>query len=141
VAIAVDLGQGRAPWLAERARVESERSFPRWRQRLEDTVYLLLGQSWPNSDRSTVVGWFTVWTRWLWPPLIVVVMVALARRRYRGMAHLLPVCALGSIGLLLLQSEGVMEARFREPLDPLLVASAALISPPLRKRQGSTLPA
>jgi hypothetical protein len=141
VAIAVDLGQGRAPWLAERARVESERSFPRWRQRLEDTVYLLLGQSWPNSDRSTVVGWFTVWTRWLWPPLIVVVMVALARRRYRGMAHLLPVCALGSIGLLLLQSEGVMEARFREPLDPLLVASAALISPPPRKRQGSTLPA
>ena len=141
VAISVDLNQGRAPWLAERARVESERSFPRWRQRLEDTVYLFFGQSWPNSDRSTSVGWLTVWTRWLWPVIVIVLIGALARRRYRGIACLLPVCALGSMGLLLLQSEGVMEARFREPLDPLLLASAVLIALPQRRRQLPTLAA
>jgi CHASE2 domain-containing sensor protein len=98
-------------------------------------VYLFFGQSWPNSDRSTIVGWLTVWTRWLWPGIVIVLIGALARRRYRGIAHLLPVCALGSMGLLLLQSEGVMEARFREPLDPLLLASVVLICVPLRRRQ------
>lgn len=133
VTIAIDLTQGRAPWLAERARVESERSFPRWRQRFEDGLYLLFGQSWPNSDRSSVVGWLTVWTRWLWPALIALLAGAVATRRYRGIGYLLPLCALGSLGLLLLQSEGVMEARFREPLDPLLIAAVALISTPRRK--------
>jgi hypothetical protein len=134
VSIAVDLTQGRAPWLAERARVTAERSFPRGRQRLEDTMYLLFGQSWPNSDRSGVVGWLTVWTRWLWPVLIGLAVAALARRRYRGIAHLLPICAAGSLGLLLLQNEGVMEARFREPLDPLLVAAVVLIGVQPRTR-------
>jgi len=128
VAIAIDLTRGRAPWLAERARAESERSFPRWRQRLEDGVYLLFGQSWPNSDRGTLVGWLTVWTRWFWPALIAVLIGAVAARRYRGIAYLLPICALGSLGLLLLQSEGVMEARFREPLDPLLIAAVVLVA-------------
>ncbi len=127
VVIAVDLAGGRAPWLAERTRVTAERSFPRWRQRLEDTSYLLLGQSWPNSDRSTIVGWLTVWTRWLWPVLMLLLVTALVRRRYLGVGYLLPVCALGSLGLLLLQTEGVMEARFREPLDPLLIAAVAPI--------------
>jgi hypothetical protein len=128
VSISIDLAGGRAAWIAEKERVARERTFPWWRQRLEDSAYVLFGQSWPNSDRSSVVGWLTVWTRWLWAPLIVVLIAALSGRRYRSPAYLLPICGLGTLGLLLLQSEGVMEARFREPIDTLLVCSALLMT-------------
>ncbi len=129
VSIAIDLAEGRRAWTLERARVAAQRSFPSGRRRFEDALYLLFGQAWPNSDRSTLIGWLTVWTRWLWAPLIAWVAVAALRGRYRGRDLLLPACALGSIALLLLQSEGVMEARFREPVDALLVCSALLIRP------------
>ena len=126
--IAIDLSRGRAAWIAEKDRIAGLRTFPAWRQRLEDVIYALFGQSWPNSDRSTVFGWLTVWTRWLWAPLIAVVAVALAARRYRGPAFYLPICGLGTLGLLLLQNEGVMEARYRAPIDAILVCSALLMS-------------
>ncbi len=125
--IAIDLTQGRAGWLAEKQRMASERTFPGWRQRGEDVLYLLFGQSWPNSDRSSVVGWLTLWTRWVWAPLIAVVAVALFKHRYRGQEMILPICGLGTLVLLALQSEGVMEARFREPIDAILVCSALLV--------------
>jgi hypothetical protein len=122
--IRIDLPRGRAAWRAEKARVRSLRTFPAWRQRGEDALYLFFGQNWPNSDRSSVLGWLTLWTRWAWAPLIGWVAWALWRGRYRGPAAVLPLCALGTLGLLLLQGEGVMEARFREPLDAIFVAAA-----------------
>ncbi len=135
--IAIDLPQGRAAWKAEKERIARERTFPAWRQRMEDFAYALFGQSWPNSDHATVVGELTVWTRWLWAPLIAVVAVALLRRRYRGPAYLLPLCGLGTLALLLLQREGVMEARYREPIDAIVIASALLMTRrPARERQG-----
>jgi hypothetical protein len=139
--ISIDPARGRAPWIAEKQRMAHERSFPAWRQRLEDCVYALFGQTWPNSDRSSLVGWLTVWTRWLWAPLIAVVAVGLLRRRYHGPAYLLPVCGLGTLALLLLQSEGVMEARYREPIDAILVCSALLMTSrrPEDRRQATRL--
>jgi hypothetical protein len=126
--IKVDLAQGRAPWIAEKERVRRQRMFPIWRQRLEDSAYLLFAQSWPNSDPASIFGRLTLWTRWMWAPLILLVSWGLLTRRYRGAANLMPVCALGTIMLLLLQHEGVMEARFREPVDAILACSALLIT-------------
>jgi hypothetical protein len=130
--IAVDLTQGRAPWKAElervaRERAAQERVFPAWRQRMEAIVYTLFGQTWPNSDPDTWMGWLTLWSRWLWAPLILVVAAALVARRFTGAAYLLPVCGLGTVLLLVLQSESPMEARYREPVDAILVCSALLI--------------
>jgi len=126
VAIAIDLAQGRPAWTRERQHVAEQRTFPRWRQRLEDTLYLLFGQDWPNSDIHTLIGWLTLWSRWVWAPWIGWVVVSALQGRYRGRDRVLPACALGSILLLLLQSEGVMEARFREPVDAMLVCAALL---------------
>ena len=125
--IAIDLARGRAAWLAEMQRVARQRTFPIWRQRWEDFLYVMFGQAWPNSDRTSVFGWLTEWTRWMWPPLIAVVVWAIAQHRYRGAAWIVAACALGTLALLLLQSEGVMEARFREPIDAMLVASVLLV--------------
>jgi hypothetical protein len=127
VSIAVDLTRGRSGWTAEKARVEHQPLFPAWRRRKEDLLYLLFGQSWPNSDRASVAGWLTVWTRWLWAPLIAVVAYGACRRRFHAISWLFPAGALGTLGLLLLQSESVMEARYREPLDAILICSAWLM--------------
>ncbi len=132
IAVKIDLTQGRAPWISARDSVRKLRTFPVWRQRMEDFLHLLFGQVWPNSDPGTPVGWLTVWMRWLLTPLILLVAWGLATRRYRGADYLLPLCALGTIALLLVQNEGVMEARFREPADAILVCAALL----LRLRRG-----
>lgn len=126
--IAVDLKQGRAGWRAEKNRVAQQRTFAAWRQRWEDALYLLYGQTWPNSDRSSVFGWLTLWTRWIWAPVIAVTIWGALRHRYRGPAYIFPACALGTLALLLLQGEGVMEARYREPIDAILIGSAWLLA-------------
>ena len=67
-------------------------------------------------------GLATVWTRWLWPPLMLLVAVGVVRRRYRGWEWLLPVCALGMLLSLAVQRDGIIEGRYRKPIDPVLVA-------------------
>jgi hypothetical protein len=132
VSISIDLSKGRAPWIAENERVKRERTFPAWRQRAEDFWYLLFAQGWPNSDPATVCGWLALWTRWLWAPLMVWVAFGLATRRFSGAAYVVPLCVMGTIALLIVQHEGVIEGRFREPLDAILVGAALLMSPPRR---------
>ena len=135
VAIAVDTSAGRIGWQREEERVVHERTFPRWRMTLEGLAYLGFGQAWPDNDRGTLVGKLTVWTRWLWPPLILAVAVGAWRRRFAGIEWLLPVAALGLIAYFVIQDQGIIEARFRKPLDPLFVASAVVLSQRFRERR------
>jgi hypothetical protein len=127
VSFKIDLSRGRDDWLAAGKRIQQQASFPAWRKRLENTAYLFFGQSWPNSNQNTVLGWLTLWTRWIWAPVFALVGWALCTARYRGRAWVVPLCGFGSICLLLLQNEGVMEGRFREPLDAILLCAALLI--------------
>lgn len=128
VAIRIDTSKGRADWISALAQVKALHAFPRWRVRWEDSQYLLFGQDWPNSDQASWIGQATFWSRWLYAPLIAVAAIGAWRRRYHGREWLLPACALGTLLLLVVQSEGVMEARFREPLDALVIASVALLA-------------
>jgi len=45
---------------------------------------------------------------------------------------LIPVCALALIVLLLVQTNGVMEGRYRKPAEPLLIAGAFILVHRLR---------
>ncbi|MGH8505804.1 MAG: glycosyltransferase family 39 protein [Stenotrophobium sp.] len=126
-AVKIDLSQGRTTWIAELQRVRQLRTFSRAREIGENTLYLLLGQSWPDNDRGSLSGWLTVWTRWFWPLLILAVAIGVARRRFRGREWLLPVCSLGLLLYLAVQQQGVMEARFRKPIDPILVAAVVVM--------------
>jgi hypothetical protein len=60
----------------------------------------------------------------MWPPVLAFLLYAMTQRWFRGVAWLLPVCALGTFVLLGLQTQGVTEARFRVPLDELFLAAA-----------------
>ena len=125
--IVIDVTRGRASWIAEKKRIEALRSFPWSRQYQENLVYLLFGQSWPDNDPNAISGLATVWTRWLWPPLMLVVAWGALGRRYRGWQWLLPLCALGMLLSLAVQRDGIIEGRYRKPIDPVLVAAAIVL--------------
>jgi SAM-dependent methyltransferase len=125
--ITIDVTRGRASWIAERQRIESLRTFPWWRQYWENLIYLLFGQSWPDNDPNALSGLATVWTRWLWPPLMLVVAWGAVRGRFRAWDWLLPLCALGMLLSLALQRDGIIEGRYRKPIDPVLVAAAIVL--------------
>ncbi|MGH8541981.1 MAG: hypothetical protein ACRETW_15940, partial [Stenotrophobium sp.] len=57
-------------------------------------------------------------------------------RRYRGREWLLPVCALGTFLYIAVQQQGVVEARFRLPIDPIFVAALILLFASPRPRPG-----
>jgi len=59
---------------------------------------------------------------------VAAIKIDLTQGRAAWIDGLLPLCALGMIAFLLLQNEGVMEARFREPLDAIVVCAALLVS-------------
>ena len=128
VSIAVDLEQGRAGWIAEKKRVEQQREFSALRGYWENFLYLSFGQSWPDNDRSYLTGWLTVWTRWIWLPLVLVLAIGAARGRFQGREWLLPLCGLGMFLYFMVQQQGVMEGRYRKPLDPILVAAAVVMT-------------
>ena len=136
-AIRIDLSQGRAPWLAERDRMAAERTFPLARAYWENFLFLTFGQSWPDNDRGSISGWLAVWTRWIWAPLILAVGVGAARRRFRGREWLLPACGIGMFLFFIVQQQGVMEARYRKPVDPLFVAAAVVLAYRLRRGRAS----
>ena len=52
-----------------------------------------------------------------------------ARRAMRGPARwLLPLCGLGMFLYFTVQHEGVMEARYRKPVDPVVLAAAVVMA-------------
>ena len=133
--IHVDLTSGRGDWRKELARARAQRSFPRWQQRFDDFIFLLFAQSWPDNDRATLSGWLSVWSRWLWLPLVLAVAWGVARERFFGREWLLPICGLGVFALLAVQSEGAMEGRFRKPLEPILLGAAIVMAYRSRHRE------
>jgi SAM-dependent methyltransferase len=126
-AIRIDVARGRASWLEQKQRVTAERTFPWWRQYQENLLYLLFGQSWPDNDPNALSGLATVWTRWLWPPLMLLVAWGVVRRGFRGREWLLPACALGMLLSLAVQRDGIIEGRYRKPIDPVLLAAAIVL--------------
>jgi hypothetical protein len=124
--ITVDLQRGRADWRRMREQLPQRDASSRWRDFGENLCYLFFGQSWPDNNLNTVVGWLTVWSRWLWLPMVAWTAIAAARCQYRGREWILPACALMSLLLLALQREGIMEGRYRKPIEPLYLAAIAL---------------
>jgi hypothetical protein len=134
VHVRIDVARGRDSWLEERERVADERTFPWAEQYAENLLYLLVGQSWPDNDPAAWASWLAVWTRWLWPPVMVMVAWGAALRRYRGRDWLLPACGLGLLLFLSLQWAGIIEGRYRKPVDPVLVAAAIVLYHRLERR-------
>ncbi len=125
-AITVDTQRGRADWRRWLSAARAQGGGVRLRDFAENAAYMLFGQAWPDNDRTTLVGWLEVWLRWLFLPIILLTIRAAARGVYRGREWLLPGCALLGLLLLAVQREGIMEGRYRKPIEPIFLAALAL---------------
>lgn len=125
-AITVDTTHGRADWLRWLPLARAQGAGTRLRDFGENLCYLLFGQAWPDNDRAALVGWLEVWMRWLLLPIILFTIFAVARGLYRGREWLLPGCALLGLLLLAVQREGIMEGRYRKPIEPIFMAALIL---------------
>jgi Dolichyl-phosphate-mannose-protein mannosyltransferase len=127
VSVKIDLSHGSTDWIAERERVRRESPLSWWQQHKENFVFLMFAQSWPDNDPHSLSGLLTVWTRWFWPPLMAYVAWGMLRRRFHGRAWLLPVCSVGILLLLAIQSSGIIEGRYVKPIHPILLAAAIVL--------------
>jgi 4-amino-4-deoxy-L-arabinose transferase-like glycosyltransferase len=125
-AITVDTQRGRADWRRWLVAARAQGAGTRLRDFAENVCYLLFGQAWPDNDRTTRVGWLELWLRWCFLPIILLTTLAAARGLYRGREWLLPVCALMGLLLLAVQREGIMEGRYRKPIEPIFLAALTL---------------
>jgi hypothetical protein len=121
----IDPQRGRVDWRRALATVRAARGAT-LHDYLENLAYLFFGQEWPDDDSETLMGRVEVWLRWLALPLVAWTATACVRRVYRGRQWLVPACALLVMGLLAVQHEGIMEGRYRKPVEPLLLASIVL---------------
>jgi hypothetical protein len=131
--ITIDTRNGRGDWRRTLSQIPPRSGSARWRDFTENLCYLLFGQEWPDNDRGSIVCWLSVWLRWLFVPMVVGVVLAACRGRYQGREWLLPLCALLALCLLAIQREGIMEGRYRKPIEPIFFAALLLA----RQQRGS----
>jgi len=125
-AITVNTQLGRADWRRWLPLARAHGAGGRLRDFGENLCYLLFGQAWPDNDRANPVCWLEVWLRWTFLPTILLTLLAVTRGVYRGREWLLPGCALLGLLLLAVQREGIMEGRYRKPLEPIFLAALTL---------------
>jgi hypothetical protein len=141
VAVVIDTRRGRASWIEEDRRVSAESTFSTVRDYWENLLYLAFGQPWPVTDLNSLVGTLTVWTRWLWLPVAVAVTIGALRRRFVGREWLLPICGLTMLAALAAQSSGIIEGRYRLPVDPIVLAALVALCYRIRVRREFSAPA
>lgn len=124
VEIWVDLDRGAADWNHALAA-----HWPAWRDAgrywLENIIFLGFGNSWPDSDPEIALQRAGRGMRWVWAPLLLLVMITSARYvgRHRAVPLLLAI-TLGLWMISLFAPSAVLDGRYRKPLEGLTLASA-----------------
>jgi hypothetical protein len=92
-----------------------------WAQWRENVVLFFFAPSWPESPYGHWDGRAETAFRWMWAPLIVIVLVG----NFWGFAHrrfdLIPVAVTVFTLLMIFQNVVLIEGRYRKPLEPLLL--------------------
>ncbi len=131
--VTIDPSKGREDWetmlLAIR---EYGPGLPWLDDKIENAAMLLFDPSWPDTNQTYTWGWLSYWNRWLWLPLTIAVALWMLKVRPNARDGLIPFSALALIALLLVQTNGVMEGRYRKPAEPLLIAGAFVLLHRLR---------
>ncbi len=100
-----------------------------WCDMQDNLAFLFLGNSWPDSGPKADYKWLyyiNFQLRWLWPVLMLGLLICAPLVKKSKPEMLVFTCALGLLLMLIFQQSGVMEGRYRKPLEPLLLIFAAM---------------
>jgi hypothetical protein len=128
----IDMDKGSADWDAEAAKIQLDLGRYLWLTS-ENLAFLFFSESWPDTDRSRLIGEANYQLRWIWAPLTLAAFV-MTIWLWRGQKErMLPaIIALW----ILLQGFGLVavnEGRYRKPFEGLLIAQLVLLASSLRK--------
>ncbi len=137
----VDTRKGLEDWLRVYKEVDDKYTWNQYFEDLKDNfVYLIFAPSWPDAHDGPYH-----WTkslnfhmRWMWPPLIFLILIftPIIYRKLSDQRHrLILILTYLLLILLIFQTAGVMEGRFRKPIEPLIIISSAIIALELFKRK------
>jgi hypothetical protein len=94
----------------------------------ENLILLFFTESWPDSNREYLPGELNYLMRWIWAPLGLACLIALASsRRLRRRDTLLPSLILTWFIFQGLAPLAVNEGRYRKPFEGLIVAQAVVL--------------
>jgi hypothetical protein len=118
--LTIDSAYGARDWKAAYSaiRISPQEWLVQWR---ENIVLFLFAPSWPESVVGQWDGRLEFWGRWLWAPLILVVLVWDIREFLDRRFNLIPVAVTAFILSLGLQNVVTAEGRYRKPLETLLL--------------------
>lgn len=135
VSFTVDAANGKRDWETVYAsfHTSTQQWLARWK---ENVIVFLFAPSWPENSSVQWDSQLEFRTRWVWAPLILLVVVSNVRRFIKGNFELLPVAVTIFILVLALQNVINNEGRYRKPLEPLLILNAVwLVAEHYRRRQ------
>ena len=117
--VMINSAHGERDWKEAYASFDNDRDewLAQWR---ENVVLFFFAASWPE---SVVPGWdgrMEYMGRWMWAPLIVLVLAFNVREFARRRFALIPVAVTVFTLLLACQNVVLTEGRYRKPLEPLL---------------------
>lgn len=97
-----------------------------------NTLFVLFGPSWPESwpenwklegEYNPIEHEINLWWRWIWAPLIVLVCIGVWRNALPLLPQAFLTLTLALLLMLCFQFSGVLEGRYRKPIEPMLILS------------------
>lgn len=138
--VLIRMEKGAADFEAEyRALSEEYTLYSYLRDTSENILFLFTGGSWPDAG-SWSADWFfrmNFYMRWMWAGLMATLIVLGPFTPLREKRAFIVVLTLALIFVLSAQQLGIMEGRYRKPLEPMLVLATAALLPGLRVRQAA----
>lgn len=126
----IDMARGAADWRAA-LNANAVHGAERWWLRAENVLLVLVCESWPQNNPTFVSGSMANGLRWIWAPLLVVVIAASIVQRRRlarePLAWLLPGLMVAWFVLQATSFVAVNEGRYRLPLEGLLILQGLVL--------------
>ena len=136
VDIFANLDKGAADWQAS-----AEEHAPSFATRLqlygENGLLFLLGDSWPDNNRDFVWDTVAYHFHWAWAVIILGAVAGSIAHMYRTRSlQLIPALAVVSFIVPLFSNAGVMEGRFRKPLEGIFILALFWLAEKFLKSPG-----
>ena len=127
--VTINGAHGERDWKEAYERFNHNRQdwLTQWR---ENIILFLFSPSWPETAAGEWDGHFEYRGRWLWAPLILLVLGLNARGFLHRRFDLIPVAVTLFTLFMALQNLVIMEGRYRKPVEPLLLLNVVWVLDP-----------
>lgn len=133
ISVSIDASKGATDWESAYSRLKTTPT--QWLgQAGENILLFLFAPSWPDCNESEWDGWLNYVSRWMWAPLVFLVLDCNIRQFASKHFELLPLAVTGFTLFLAFQNVANTEGRYRKPLEPLLLMNVIWALSPVKRK-------